>query len=77
VRRLARLVAHPSFLVMVSQGDFWRADEHTLPPDTALVFADVDGEGRIVLTLESELFDEVPPGEPAPELDAPIFRRCR
>jgi hypothetical protein len=77
MRRLARLIASPGFLVLASQGLRFRATEHALPPDARVVFADVDGLGRIVLTLESELFDETVPGEPIPELPAPVFRRCR
>jgi hypothetical protein len=78
MRRLARLTATPEFLVMCCQGDRFRVAENTLPGDATVVFADVaavDGLDRIVLTLESEMFDDVSPGEVPPELPAPIFRR--
>lgn len=75
-RRLALFLVTPEFFMEIGKRGLQkcRVAANPLPADARFVSVGWDGErGVIALTLESESFDLVAPGEPLPDWPSPLF----
>jgi hypothetical protein len=79
--KYAILQVSPEFLVEFCKGSStpqWViVTKHPLPHDARFVRAGHDDTGELFLVIESETFDDIPPGERLPSLPVPQFTAVR